>query len=263
MSKGQILRGLLVVATALVLWVVVTGREAPHTPVALAARATEAALVLAGRLQYAGVLCVEFFVLADGRLVVNEMAPRPHNSGHYTIDACVTSQFEQQARVLAGLPLGSVFQHTPAVMLNLLGDCWFAADGTAREPDWAAVARAALEEKDYFFFVSFLASFLASFLVSPAPAAAAASFLGFLPAATLMLRTFGRPSGEFLSEAKRSVAERRAMRSSRVRTLRCWLSEPDLVLREVWMPMDSPAGDSPAGGSQSGVWTPSRPDQRW
>lgn len=106
---------------------------------ALAARATEAALALARRLQYAGVLCVEFFVLRDGSLVVNELAPRPHNSGHYTLDACVTSQFEQQVRVLAGLPLGSVRQHTPAVMLNLLGDCWFGPDGQRREPDWRAV----------------------------------------------------------------------------------------------------------------------------
>jgi 5-(carboxyamino)imidazole ribonucleotide synthase len=110
---------------------------------ATAARATEAALDVATALDYVGVLCVEFFVLADGRLVVNEMAPRPHNSGHYTIDACVTSQFEQQARVLAGLPLGSVHQHSPAVMLNLLGDAWFpagraVADGPL-EPDWRLV----------------------------------------------------------------------------------------------------------------------------
>ena len=59
-------------------------------------------------------------------ITVNEIAPRPHNSGHYTIDACVTSQFEQQARVLAGLPLGATRQHEPAVMLNLLGDIWYA-----------------------------------------------------------------------------------------------------------------------------------------
>jgi 5-(carboxyamino)imidazole ribonucleotide synthase len=122
--------GILAVSTA-------PARIAP----ALAARATEAALVLAGRLQYAGVLCVEFFVLRDGALVVNELAPRPHNSGHYTLDACVTSQFEQQARVLAGLPLGDVHQHTPAVMLNLLGDCWFDRGGVLREPDWCAVLR--------------------------------------------------------------------------------------------------------------------------
>jgi 5-(carboxyamino)imidazole ribonucleotide synthase len=79
---------------------------------------------------------VEFFVLADSSLVVNELAPRPHNSGHYTIDACVTSQFEQQVRALAGLPLGSTHQHQRAVMLNLLGDCWQAAGG---EPPWSAV----------------------------------------------------------------------------------------------------------------------------
>ena len=68
------------------------------------------------------------------------MAPRPHNSGHYSIDACVTSQFEQQARILAGLPLGSTRQHSPAVMVNLLGDLWFSQGGdTAIEPDWPAV----------------------------------------------------------------------------------------------------------------------------
>ncbi|MFT3802691.1 MAG: 5-(carboxyamino)imidazole ribonucleotide synthase [Burkholderiaceae bacterium] len=101
---------------------------------ALAERALEAAARIAAALDYVGVLCVEFFVLDDGRLLANEMAPRPHNSGHYTIDACVGSQFEQQARVMAGLPLGSVRQREPAVMLNLLGDCW-----RAGEPDWAAV----------------------------------------------------------------------------------------------------------------------------
>ncbi len=73
----------------------------------------DATLTIARALDYVGVLCVEFFVLPDGSLVVNEMAPRPHNSGHYTIDACVTSQFEQQVRVMAGLPLGSTHQHRP------------------------------------------------------------------------------------------------------------------------------------------------------
>ena len=79
----------------------------------------------------------------DGRLLVNEIAPRPHNSGHYTIDACVTSQFEQQARVLAGLPLGDTRQHEPAVMVNLLGDLWFddAARGAARARLDARAAR--------------------------------------------------------------------------------------------------------------------------
>jgi 5-(carboxyamino)imidazole ribonucleotide synthase len=78
-------------------------------------------------------MAVEMF-LVGGKLLVNEIAPRPHNSGHYTIDACRTSQFEQQVRVLCGLPLGDPSQHTPAVMVNLLGDIW--ARG---EPRWEAV----------------------------------------------------------------------------------------------------------------------------
>jgi len=102
--------------------------------------ATDAAQAIAHGLDYHGVLCVEFFVLTDGRLMVNEIAPRPHNSGHYSMDACVTSQFEQQARVMAGLPLGSTALLAPAVMLNLLGDVWFEAEGdTVREPDWRGV----------------------------------------------------------------------------------------------------------------------------
>ena len=88
-------------------------------------KATNAALTIARELNYAGVLCVEFFVLDDESIVVNEIAPRPHNSGHFSIDACATSQFEQQARILAGLPLGDARQHSPAIMLNLLGDLWF------------------------------------------------------------------------------------------------------------------------------------------
>ncbi|HQY27673.1 MAG TPA: 5-(carboxyamino)imidazole ribonucleotide synthase [Burkholderiaceae bacterium] len=113
----------------------------------LAARAIDATRRIADAMDYVGVLCVEFFVLADGSLRVNEMAPRPHNSGHYTIDACVTSQFEQQARVLAGLPLGSTHQHQAAVMLNVLGDCWYRPLGDAQpspaphEPDWTVVFR--------------------------------------------------------------------------------------------------------------------------
>ena len=78
-------------------------------------------------------LCVEFFVTSDGRVLVNEIAPRPHNSGHFTIDACVTSQFEQQVRAVCGLSLGDTAQIKPAAMVNLLGDLW--VDG---EPDWAA-----------------------------------------------------------------------------------------------------------------------------
>ena len=82
-----------------------------------------------------GVLCVEMFVTAAGEVLVNELAPRPHNSGHFTIDACVTSQFEQQVRAVCGLELGDTRQHRPAAMANLLGDLW--DDGP---PDWAALA---------------------------------------------------------------------------------------------------------------------------
>ncbi|HEX5344013.1 MAG TPA: 5-(carboxyamino)imidazole ribonucleotide synthase, partial [Duganella sp.] len=112
----------------------------PNVTEECAARAQAAALNIIGQLGYVGVLCIEFFVLADGTLVVNEMAPRPHNSGHYTIDACVTSQFAQQARAMARLPLGEVRQHSPAVMLNILGDVWFEGDSDeAREPAWDQV----------------------------------------------------------------------------------------------------------------------------
>ncbi|MFZ9408334.1 MAG: 5-(carboxyamino)imidazole ribonucleotide synthase [Burkholderiaceae bacterium] len=124
---------------------------------AIARQATEATLKIAQALDYVGVLCVEFFVLKNGTLVANEMAPRPHNSGHYTIDACVSSQFEQQARIMAGLPLGSPRLMNPAVMVNLLGDIWGAARAegsqfkaqaipdtpsdveTDEQPDWPAV----------------------------------------------------------------------------------------------------------------------------
>ncbi len=102
-------------------------------PPALAAEATALATRLAAALEYVGVLAVEMFIVG-GRLLLNEIAPRPHNSAHFTIDACRTSQFEQQVRVLCGLPLGDPSQHTPAVMVNLLGDIW--RDG---EPRWEAV----------------------------------------------------------------------------------------------------------------------------
>ena len=90
---------------------------------AISEQARAMAIEVAQKLNYIGVLGVEFFV-SEGKLLVNEMAPRPHNSGHYTIDACVTNQFEQQVRALAGLPLGDARQHSPAVMVNLLGDIW-------------------------------------------------------------------------------------------------------------------------------------------
>ena len=85
-------------------------------------------------LDVVGVLCVEFFLTRDGRLLVNELAPRPHNSGHLTFDACVTSQFEQQLRAICGLPLGSTELLRPAAMANLLGDLWHAASRTGRPP---------------------------------------------------------------------------------------------------------------------------------
>ncbi len=90
----------------------------------LAERATQIALRIAEILNYQGVMAVEFFMAQDGRLFVNEIAPRPHNSGHYTVDACITSQFEQQVRTLCGLPLGDASLLSPAVMVNLLGDLW-------------------------------------------------------------------------------------------------------------------------------------------
>ena len=94
-------------------------------------QACEIAVQIAEKLDYRGILCVEFFILEDDQILINEIAPRPHNSGHYTIDACVTSQFEQQVRTLCGLPLGSTSLHSAAVMVNLLGDLW-----RQKEPDW-------------------------------------------------------------------------------------------------------------------------------
>ncbi|MDR0770363.1 MAG: 5-(carboxyamino)imidazole ribonucleotide synthase [Burkholderiales bacterium] len=110
---------------------------------AVAQTACEHARRVVENMNYRGVLCIEFFVDAEDNLYLNEMAPRPHNSGHHTIESCVTSQFEQQARIIADLPLGDTSQKTPAVMLNLLGDLWFPDDApgndTPREPDWNAL----------------------------------------------------------------------------------------------------------------------------
>ena len=110
-----------------------------NVPPALAEQAQAATIKIANELKYVGVLCVEYFVLEGGTLIVNEMAPRPHNSGHYTVDACDLSQFDLQVRTLAGLPLPPPRQHSAAVMLNLLGDLWFGADGAPRALPWAAV----------------------------------------------------------------------------------------------------------------------------
>jgi 5-(carboxyamino)imidazole ribonucleotide synthase len=99
--------------------------------------AINAAKSIANELQYIGVLCVELFLLNDDSWVVNEIAPRPHNSGHYTIDACDVSQFELQVRTLCGLPLTQPRQHSPTIMLNMLGDAWFAGkSATVQTPAW-------------------------------------------------------------------------------------------------------------------------------
>jgi 5-(carboxyamino)imidazole ribonucleotide synthase len=94
-----------------------------RVPEDLAQQAREMARAVAGKLGYVGVMAVEFFV-ADGQLMINEIAPRPHNSGHYTLDACVTDQFEQQVRALCGLPLGDPRLLSPVAMVNILGDRW-------------------------------------------------------------------------------------------------------------------------------------------
>ena len=107
-----------------------------NVPPALAAQAIAATKSIAEGLRYVGVLCVEFFVLQDGSLVVNEMAPRPHNSGHYSVDACDHSQFDLQVRTLAGLPLVQPRLHSPSIMLNLLGDIWLAFQDA---PPWDQV----------------------------------------------------------------------------------------------------------------------------
>ena len=108
-------------------------------PESVLAAATDTATRILAALGVVGVACVEFFVTRDGRVLVNEIAPRTHNSGHLTIEACETSQFAQQVRAVCGVPLGSTRQVSPAAMANLLGDCWFEGDGTAlREPHWAA-----------------------------------------------------------------------------------------------------------------------------
>jgi 5-(carboxyamino)imidazole ribonucleotide synthase len=104
-------------------------------PAAVAERACELARSIANALDLVGVLAVEMFLMGDGGIVVNELAPRPHNSGHFSFDASVTSQFEQQVRAVCGLPLGGTESLRPAAMANLLGDLW-----SGGEPDWAAAA---------------------------------------------------------------------------------------------------------------------------
>jgi 5-(carboxyamino)imidazole ribonucleotide synthase len=117
----------------------VTRVPAPDVSDAQQRGAVAAAQQLAATLDYVGVLCVEFFVLQDGRLLANEMAPRPHNSGHYSLDACDVSQFELQVRTLTGVPLVEPRLHSASVMLNLLGDLWLGDAARPAPPDWPAV----------------------------------------------------------------------------------------------------------------------------
>jgi 5-(carboxyamino)imidazole ribonucleotide synthase len=121
----------------------VTHAYPSNIPAAQSNRARAATESIAHHIDYVGVLCVEFFMVDDGSehggLIVNEMAPRPHNSGHYTMDACDVSQFDLQVHAMAGLPLPQPRQHSPAIMLNLLGDVWFDSTGKPRTPDWQAV----------------------------------------------------------------------------------------------------------------------------
>ncbi len=111
----------------------------------VAREAVEIARAVLERLDVIGVLCVEFFLTKDGRLLINETAPRPHNSGHLTIDAHTSCQFEQQVRAICGLPLGSSEMRSPSAMSNLLGDLWElprtrdAAHDQTHEPNWPAV----------------------------------------------------------------------------------------------------------------------------
>ena len=121
----------------------VTQVPAPDLAPALQRQAVDAAMRLATAMDYIGVLCVEFFVVDDGgpagTLIANEMAPRPHNSGHYSVDACDLSQFDLQLRCLTGAPLAMPRLHSPAVMLNLLGDLWLRGGETPAEPPWREV----------------------------------------------------------------------------------------------------------------------------
>ena len=105
-------------------------------PAAVAAEAIEISRAVLEKLDVVGVMCVEFFLTKSGQLLINETAPRPHNSGHLTIDAHVTCQFEQQVRAICGLPLGSSELRSPSAMANLLGDVW-----EGGEPDWVAALK--------------------------------------------------------------------------------------------------------------------------
>ncbi len=111
-----------------------------RVPADTAAEAEKLALAIVEKLNVVGLLAIELFLTDRGELLVNELAPRPHNSGHWTLDACVTSQFEQHARAVCGLPLGDVSVVAPVVMVNILGDAWkWQGDKITGEPDWPAV----------------------------------------------------------------------------------------------------------------------------
>jgi len=117
---------------------------------AVVREAEHLAMTIAARLGVVGLLAVEMFVFSNGEVLVNELAPRPHNSGHWSIDGCETSQFEQHVRAVCGLPLGAVNVREPTVMVNILGDVWrwrregqgTGTSSEGREPNWAAVLRA-------------------------------------------------------------------------------------------------------------------------
>jgi 5-(carboxyamino)imidazole ribonucleotide synthase len=109
-----------------------------NLPPDVAREALRIARSVLDELEVVGVLCVEFFLTKNGKLLINELAPRPHNSGHLTFDACVTGQFEQQLRAVCGLPLGAADYFQPAAMANLLGDLWPEVHGEAGQPNWAA-----------------------------------------------------------------------------------------------------------------------------
>ena len=111
----------------------------------IASSAQAAAIRMADKLNYVGVMAVEFFVTKKGELLVNEMAPRTHNSGHYTVDACVTSQFEQQVRMVCGLPFGDTTLLSPVVMTNLLGDIW-GGENKAKQPHWENILKSAISK---------------------------------------------------------------------------------------------------------------------
>jgi 5-(carboxyamino)imidazole ribonucleotide synthase len=110
-----------------------------RVPPGVEARAQDLAVRIAERLGVVGLVAVEMFLTPGGKLLVNELAPRPHNSGHWTLDACETSQFEQHVRAVCGLPLGRCTRKSPVVMVNILGDVWMRPGGQVREPDWGVI----------------------------------------------------------------------------------------------------------------------------